>query len=315
MSYLWTLWLPIAFVAPLIWALESVLDLYLVHDVYHDEWDGTLISGAFMILPWLLPTLGILHFNAPPTQASVLALTGGALFLGSYIFYYRALFRFADSSLIHILWEVQVLVVPFLAWAWLNERLLPVHYLGIGLAFFGSTLVAVREGLLRQGFMHVAGSLFWAVLFFAGSMVVQKEAYRIADGQFFDVYLIFSLGGVLLAFGIMVVRPKITLSRVRRLANFKWNIVALLVISEIVSCGVIVFSQRAIDLSPSASFVAAIESTVPVFMMFLSLLLAVVFGHTRHDQIALLFRQQMLGWQEKLLAMALMSSGIYCIAG
>lgn len=312
---MWSLWLPLAFVAPLLWALVSVLDLYLVHGLYQDEWDGTLISGAFQLFPWLLVLLGLLHFTAPPTEAMLFALAGGGMFLASFFFYFRALFRHADSPLIHVLWNVSVLIVPILAWAWSDERLLPVHYVGIALAFIGSSLFAARGGLLRFGFLRVAGTMVWAVLLLSSSMVLQKEAYRYASNQFLDVYLMFSLGVVAAAIALAVLKPKMTAARIRRFAGFKARYIALLVFAEGVSFAGTVFSQRAIDLSPSPSFVAAIESFVPVFVMLLSLLLAGVFARLGHEQASTMFRNQMFGWQQKLMAISLMSSGIYCIAG
>lgn len=315
MVTLWYLWLPLAFVAPLLWALVSVLDLYLVHGLYQDEWDGTLISGAFQLFPWLLVLLGLLHFTVPPTEAILFALAGGGMFLASFFFYFRALFRHADSPLIHVLWNVSVLVVPVLAWAWSNERLLPVHYVGIALAFIGSSLFAARNGLLRLGFLRVAGTMVWAVLLLSSSMVLQKEAYRYAGNQFLDVYLIFSLGVVGAATALAALKPKTTAARIRRFAGFKARYIALLVFAEGVSFAGTVFSQRAIDLSPSPSFVAAIESFVPVFVMLLSLVLAGVFARLGREQASMMFRNQMLGWQQKLMAISLMSSGIYCIAG
>lgn len=299
----------------MVWALEGLLDLYMVHDVYQDEWDGMVISGLFMLVPWLLPALGILEFNSLPTQAMCLALLSGAIYLGSYWFYFRALFRFPDSPLIYVLWDTQVLVVPFLAWAWLDERLLPVHYFGIGLAFLGASLFSVRPGLLKNGFLTIVPSVFCAVFLFAAAMVVQDEVYRLAEGQFFDVYLTFLLGGALLAGLVVLVRPDVTRARLRRLARFSPGFIAIMGFSEIVSCSVILFSQRAIDLSPSVSFVSAIESSSTVFILLASLALAMIFERTRHKDVATLFRQQTTGWQEKLLAMTLLSVGIYCVAG
>jgi len=315
MNELWALWLPVAFVAPCLWALACVLDLYFVHGLYRDEWDGTLISGAFQFFPWLLVALGILRFTAPPTEAVLFALAGGGMFLASFFFYFRALFRHADSPLILVLWNVSVLVVPVLAWAWSGERLQFVHYLGIALAFAGSSLFAARGGLLRQGFLRVAGTMVWAVLLFSASMVLQKEAYRYAGNQFLDVYLIFSLGMVAAATTLAALNPRMTLARVRRFAGFEAKYITLLAFAEGVSFAGTVFSQRAIDLSPSPSFVVAIESSMPVFVMLLSLPLASVFARLNHEQASTMFRNQMLGWKEKLMAMALMSSGIYCIAG
>ena len=302
-------------VAPILWALVSVLDLYLVLNAYQDEWDGTLISGAFQLFPWLLVALGVLQFSPPQTEAMLLALAGGGMFLASFFFYFRALFRHADSALIHVLWNLAVLVVPLLAWIWSDERLLPLHYLGIGLAFFGSSLFAARAGLLRQGFLKVAGTMVWAVLLLSASMVLQKEAYRIAHNQFLDVYLIFSLGVVIAASALGALNPRSTLARVRRFAGFNNRFIALLVFSEAVSLAGTVFSQRAIQLSPSPSFIAAIESSVPVFIMLISLMMVALFSSLGREKASAMFRNQIIGWKEKLFAIALMSSGIYCIAG
>ena len=308
-------WLLIAMVAPILWALVSVLDLYLVLNAYQDEWDGTLISGAFQLFPWLLVALGVLQFSPPQTEAMLLALAGGGMFLASFFFYFRALFRHADSALIHVLWNLAVLVVPLLAWIWSDERLLPLHYLGIGLAFFGSSLFAARAGLLRQGFLKVAGTMVWAVLLLSASMVLQKEAYRIAHNQFLDVYLIFSLGVVIAASALGALNPRSTLARVRRFAGFNNRFIALLVFSEAVSLAGTVFSQRAIQLSPSPSFIAAIESSVPVFIMLISLMMVALFSSLGREEATAMFRNQIIGWKEKLFAIALMSSGIFCIAG
>jgi len=145
--------------------------------------------------------------------------------------------------------------------------------------------------------------------------VLQKEAYRYASNQFLDVYLIFSLGVVLAATALATLNPKVTAVKIRRFAGFEAKFIALLLFAEGISFAGTVFSQRAIDLSPSPSFVAAVESSVPVFVMLFSLLLASVFARLNHEQASTMFRNQMLGWKEKLIAISLMSSGIYCIAG
>ncbi len=314
MNALWDLWLPIAFVPPFLWALVSVLDLYFVHGLYQDEWDGTLISGAFQLFPWVLVALGLLPFAPPPMEAMLFALAGGATFLVSFFFYFRALFRYADSPMILVLWDFSVLVVPVMAWLWWNERLQSEHYLGIALAFVGSTLFVARDGLLRQGFLRIAGTMVWAVLLFSASMVLQEDAFRLAGDRFLDVYLISALGMVAAAVVVAALNPQATAVRVRRFAGYKTKYIVLLVFAEILSLGGTVFSQRAIDLSPSPSFVAAIESSTSMFVMILSLLMAGVFASLGREQASTMFRKQTLGWQQKLIAISLTASGIYFIA-
>jgi len=314
MGDIWVVWLPIAFVAPCQWALVSVLDLYFVRRAYQDEWDGTLISGTFQLLPWVLVPLGLINYTPLPMKTMALALAGGCMFLASFFFYFRALFRFADAALIQVLWNVAVLVVPLLAWIWSGERLQSVHYLGIALAFFGSTLLAARGGLLRNGLLRVAGTMVWAVLLLSASMVLQKDAYRLASGRFLDVFLVFSLGVAGAAAVLAALNPRATAARIRRFIGFKGKYIALFVFAESVSFAGTVFSQRAIDLSPSPSFVAAVESSVPAFVMLQSLVIAFVLARMGREEASKMFRNQILGWREKVIAIATMSVGIYFIA-
>ncbi len=247
-------------------------------------------------------------------EIMALAFAGGCMFLGSFFFYFRALFRFADAALIHVLWNVAVLVVPLLAWGWLGERLQPLHYFGIALAFCGSALFSSRGGLLRQGFLRVAGTMVWAVLLLSASMVLQKDAYRLASGQFIDVFLVFSLGVATAAAVLAVLNPRATASRIRRFIGFKGKYIALFVFAESVSFAGTVFSQRAIDFSPSPSFVAAVESSVPAFIMLQSLVIAFVLARMGREEASIMFRNQIFGWREKLIAISTMSIGIYCLA-
>ena len=308
------MWLPIAPVAPCLWALVSVLDLYFVRGAYQDEWDGTLVSGTFQLLPWVLVPVGLFDYTPLPMETMTPAFAGGCLFLASFFFYFRALFRFADAALIHVLWNVAVLVVPLLAWAWLGERLQPLHYFGIALAFFGSTLLASRGGLLRQGFLRVAGTMVWAVLLLSTSMVLQKDAYRHASGRFIDVFLVFSLGVAAAAAVLAALNPRATAARVRRIIGSKGKYIALFVFAESVSFTGTVFSQRAIQIAPSPSFIAAVESSVPAFVMLQSLVIAFVFACMGMDETSEMYRNQTRGWRAKLIAIATMSAGIYCLA-
>lgn len=314
MSDLTSLWLPIAFIAPILWALVSVLDLYFLHGAYQDEWDGTLISGIFQILPWLLVPVGLVHYTPLPLEAMVLALLGGSMFLASFFFYFRALFRFADAALVQILWNVAVLVVPFFAWIILDERLQLIQYLGIALAFFGLTRLASREGMLGQGFRRIAWSMVWAVLLMSASMVLQKDAYRIASGLFLDVYLTFSLGVAITAAMLAVANIQSTVTRIQRVAALDSRYFVLFVFAEFISILGTLSSQRAIDLSPSPSFVAAVESVSPIVLMLLSIIVASAFARQGIHSSSAMYHDQVLGWRKKVLAVVFISSGIYCIA-
>ena len=306
-------WLPIAFVAPLLWAAITALDLYFVHGPYQDEWDGTLISGSFQLLPWVLVPLGLVGFTLPAHEVVLLALCGGATFLAAIFFYLRAMFRFADAAMIHIVWNAAVLVVPFFAWLWSGEKLEPIHYGGIALVFVGTSVFVARRGALREGFLRVVGPMIWAVLLMSVSMVLQKDAYRLAGDRFLNVFLVFCLGAGVATLGITAFNAKSTVERIRRFSSFKIPLLLMFVIAECMAVAGTLFSQRAIDLAPSPSFVAAVESCTPVFVMMFSLLIAQVLLFGRHRNFAPMFRQQLVDWPLKLMAVAILGGGIALI--
>jgi drug/metabolite transporter (DMT)-like permease len=314
MTDLSSAWLLIAFVAPCLWALVSVLDLYFIRDAYQDEWDGTLISGTFQILPWILVPLGLIPFTTPPVNAVIHAFAAGFFFLAAFFFYFRSLFRHADAALIHVLWNMAVLVVPLLAWVWNREQLQAVHYVGIALAFLGSTLLASRSGLLRDGVLQVAGTMAWAVLCLSASMILQKDAFRIANGRFVDVFLVFCTGVGAATVLLAAINPRETLARFRRMLGFKAKYISLFVFAECISLAGTLFSQRAIDLSPTPSFVIAIESTVPAFVMLHSIAIAFILTRLGRADASEMFRNQFQGWREKVVAMSIMAVAIFCIA-
>lgn len=307
-------WLPIAFVAPFLWAMVNVLDLYFIRGAYQDEWDGTLISGIFQLLPWALVLVGFVNYTILPKAPMVLALAGGCMFLASFFFYFRALFRFSDAVMIQILWNVAVLVVPVFAWFWSDERLQPTHYLGIALAFFGLTRLASREAKLRHGLRKISWSMVCAVLLMSASMVLQKDAYRLSGDRFLDVYLTFSLGVAGAAVILAITNVNTTASRIRRVVSLHPKNLALFVVAEVVSILGTLSSQRAIDLAPSATFVAAVESTSPVAVMLLSMIVALALSRKGTDSTTTMFHGQILGWRKKMLAVLFISSGIYCIS-
>jgi hypothetical protein len=75
-------------------------------------------------------------------------------------------------------------------------------------------------------------------------------------------------------------------------------------------------SQRAIDVSPSVSFIAAIESTQPAFIMILSALIFAIFAilsFRKKELMRKLYEEQLVGFRTKAIAIIIMIIGIYLI--
>ena len=298
-------WLIIAFVAPVLWALCAVLDSYFVVNWYRDRYDATVVSGVFQSLPLLLVLFGIVRFSPPPAEVFFLATVSGLAFIVSFFCYFTALFNDNDSSLAQTFWAFSVPVVPFLAWLVFGEVLEFRHYVGVVLSFCG-ILALVLYQKTRRGVKvrHFALPMMGATLLFSLSMILSNKAY--AEGDFLNVFFVFCASAVIGSLIILLTgyrsRILVRLGEIVVLAkkNFFWFFV-----SEGLSLVAITTSQRALSLTPSATFIAMIEALVPVFIMLISFTLIWSYRITHHRQDHIMRRvllKQLSGVRVKLFA-------------
>lgn len=314
-------WLLLAFVAPLLWAAVTLLDTYFVHGVYTEAMDGAVISGLFQCLPWLLVLLGVVEFSYPGNESAACAVVAGALFLLSFLAYFKALFMVNDGALMQLLWNLSVLVVPFFAWLFIGERLEPAHYAGIALAFAGLAGFGFDARTRSRDARRIGLTMCLAVVAHALSMVASKQAYQrateshpLGGGDFWSLFLLFCAGAGAMAFVLLAQRGAApAVAQARRVARLSRRYFLLFVLAETLSLVGTLASQRAISLAPSVSFVVVVESLVPVFVMGGSLLLVAWLQAAGKADLATAYRRQFSNPGRKTLALALIAGGIYTI--
>lgn len=305
-------WLLIALIAPCLWAIVAIIDTHFVHGVYEDEYDGAVISGVFQSLPWFLVPLGIIGFAFPGTEVAVVALLAGGLILLSFFCYFKALFVSNDSALMQTFWNVSILVIPFFAWLFIGEVLTRTHYVGIVVAFIGIILFNFGRKVKKIGFFTIALPMFGAVVFLSLSMVVARMAYELTP-DFWSVFLLFSLGATIAAFAILAIGKKNPLQRAKKIANLSRKHFLFFTTAEGLSIVATLTSQKAISIAPAVSFVAVIESLVPVFVMIISLIIVLVFRNTKKIDV-ILYRNQFSDAGLKILALTFIVVSIYLIS-
>ena len=311
-EYIWKNWLIMAFFAPFFMALVNILDIHFVRNVYRDARDGVFISGIFQLIPWILVPLGLISFHLPDPMVFVLALmAGGFLSLAGY-FYFRTIFL-NDMVLVQTGANTSVLVVPFLAWLFTGEKLALVHYLGIALAFLGITILTFSKqkhpGRLRMFFLP----LFCMVSLLSFSMVLQGQVYRMMDGDFWTGFLLFILGGTLVAFGFFLRDSLGFRERLGHIFVLSRENLSVFILAESLGVLGIFVSQRAIDLSPSVSFVMVIESLLPIFVLFLSGILVIFFWFLGKKEALSIYVDQFTSVWFKLMAILIIVTGVYLI--
>lgn len=315
-------WIAVAFVAPALWALVALLDTYFIDGIYRDATDGAIISGLFQGLVWTLVPLGLIDLDYPGHRIAAYAVTAGALFLLSFLAYFRALFISNDGALMQVLWSLSILVVPFLTWLLMDETLANGHYLGIVLAFMGLGVFLSDARMRTRDGRFIAITMLGAIIALSGSMVLSKQAYNLATSAttasgstgFESVFLFYCLGSALVAFALIAARS------VTRGAIFALGLSTLgrkyffvFVVAESLSLGGSLASQRAIDLAPSVSYVAVIESLVPVYIMIFSMAAAWLFSLMGNERLATTYLVQFSNPGRKIVALCAIAGGIYII--
>lgn len=310
---LWGHWLFVVFLAPLFWALVNIIDVYFVSGVYEDEWDGIVVSSIFQLLPWLLPFFGIVSFVYPSTQVFALAFLGGSCLTIAFFLYFKTLFISNDIVVVGALWNLSVPLVPFLAWLLIDEQLAMQNYAGISLAFIGATVFAFHQKIKTRRFGRVVTLMSGAIVFLSLSMVVQSIVYRSIDSDFWSGFLSFSIGAVATGLLTLLFDRNSLRDRANHLYRITKAYFLVFFIAESLNLMAILSSQRAIDLSPSVSFVAVIESVVPVFVLILSLFAVLVFVWLDKFRAQQIYQDQLVGFKTKLLACCIIAAGIYLI--
>lgn len=311
LSSLTSSWLFMAFAAPMLWALVNVVDVYFCKEVYRDDYAATAISQIFQIIPWIaVPWIG---FTLPETRLALLAISGGFLVSISYFFYYRSIFSAGDVTLIQTIWNGTSIVVPILAYFLLSERLGIVQYVGIVIVLIGATLLSLGGKIIKTRTNKIIGNMIFTTILFSFALVVEDRVYE--SVPFRDGLLLFMLGSFLAGVCFLVIHLisdyKTKLLKVR--PNF---FIWFAVVAIIDLLGMTAF-QRAIDIAPSVSFVATIESFIPAFVMILSLIIVLfsflIKSLRKREEIKKMCQDQFIGWKTKTIAIVVMAAGVYLI--
>ena len=296
-------WFLFAFATPIIWAIVCLIDSCYVGDkVYRSAWDGPVISGLFSIAP-----LSICLLTAPSVIPTDTAATATATQLASYqknyaylvsclaavmyfahvYFYFRALFRLNDVANAEAINALSVVIVPIFAWFLLGERLSGAFYLAISLASIGliiagwSTLhriyanakLAISSDESSEAETQIAQcidvtvSLILAVSFYSLSMVLQSKALE--DLNFSEVTISFSATTLTLSVFVLAMHGKYRKQITQTIQRF----FPIFLCGEGLEILARLSGQRAIEIGPSVTAVALIQSTLPTVIIVLSLLL------------------------------------------
>ena len=296
------MWIAVAFAAPVLWAVSTHLDKYLV-DRYFKQTDvGPLLVFTGLInLPFIA---AILFFDANaielPLRSAALITVTGILYMGAMYFYLQAL-QSEDATVVAPFFQLAPIFTLALAYLVLHE--LPTLRQGEGgaLILAGGILLSFdpdrTSGRLRTRLIVLMIVCAFAL---AISSVVFK-LFAIRD-EFWSTTFWTYLGESIFGVGILLV-PSLRRAFTTLVRSNTKAVLAVNGANELINLSGSIIARYAFLLGPLA-VVQAIASTTTLFVFFFSVVISVFLPRIERERLSVRDVAQ------KGLAAALVAGGV-----
>jgi uncharacterized membrane protein len=268
-------WLLFAFSGPILWAISTHLDKYLVERYFKHSSVAVLLVFTSLIGLLLLPFIliyqpGVTALSLP----SILVIAfSGILYMTAMYFYLRAL-QTEEASVVAPFFQAAPLFGYGLGYIVLGETLSPTQLLG-GILIIGGTLfLSVRSGVQKTRYKTRLVVLMLACAFSLALSTVIFKLFAIRDEYWTTTFWTF-VGEAVFGFGLLAV----TMYRRQFFALLRSNTAAVLTLNganELINLGGGLGMRYALVLAP-LSLVQAIGSTSSLFVFIFGIALSVFF--------------------------------------
>ena len=200
------MWLTLAFLGPVSWAVSTHIDKYLVDRYFRDSDTAVLmlftaLTGVALLPPiwWMEPAI-----LEPPLIAIAVMMASGVLYMGAMLFYLRAI-QGEEASVVAPLFQASTLFTFLLGYIFLHERLSAIQLLGGGLVVTGALGLSFHGGLTMRGFKARLVLLMLGATFILAMSTVLFKFFAIRDDFWTTTFWTFVGEGL---FGILLfMRP------------------------------------------------------------------------------------------------------------
>ena len=278
------MWLLLAFLGPVCWAVSTHIDKYLVDRYIHDSDTAVLMLFTALVGVALLPLIwlfdpGILE----PTPTAILVMTAsGILYMSAMLFYLRAI-QSEEASVVAPLFQASTLFTFLLGYFFLHEKLAASQLLGGGLIVGGALGLSLRGGLEIRRFKMRLILLMLAATFVLALSTVLFKFFAVRDDFWTTTFWTFAGEGL---FGAaLLARPSY---RRQFAALFRRNpgaVIGINAANELINLGAGLGVRYAALLAPVA-LVSAISSTTTLFVFVFGILLTLFFPRLGREDLS-----------------------------
>jgi len=298
-------WLIYAFSGPVLWALSTHIDKYLVERYFKQGSVAVLmvftaITGA-LALPfvWLFEP-GVVALNH---ESMIIIAASGILYMSAIYFYLRAL-QTEEASTIAPFFQAAGVFGLILGYFILGEQISYSQIISILLIIAGSVILSLRFG---QGTSHVKKQLFILMFFCALAISLSSLIFKFfAIRDEFWTTTFWNFFGQAL-FGVILMLAAENRKQFSEMIHA--NAGALLsvnIANELINLGGNLGVRYTLLLAP-LGIVQAISSTTSFFVLFFGVILSLFFPNLAREEISI------CNLMQKIIATILVVAGVLLI--
>jgi len=266
-------WLLFAFSGPILWAISTHLDKYLVERYFKHSSIAVLLVFTALAGLLLLPFIWLYRPDVIDLDARSIALMtlSGLLYMGAMYFYLQAL-QSEEASVIAPFYQASPLFGYALGYLVLGETLTPMQLVGGALIIGGTLLVSLGPAVRGKFRTRVAALMLVCAFSLALSSLIFK-IFAVRE-QFWATTFWMFVGEAIFGAALLAIAS----FRQEFIRLLRSNTAALLTINganELINIGGGLGNRYALVLAP-LSLVQAIGSTTTLFVFIFGILLTLV---------------------------------------
>lgn len=277
-------WLAFALCGPILWAISTHLDKYLVERYFKDADVAVLLLFTALMGLVLMPIIAF--FEPTVFQRDLLSIAlmtlSGLLYMGGIYFYLRAL-QSHEASVVAPFFQSSPLFGYVLAYLVLGETLTGRQLAGLALIVFGVLSVSIVGGRHRERFRWKLAALMLTCGFVMSLSTLIFKAFAVKDEFWATTFWMFA-GEALFGIGFLCIGSY----RQQFLDLLRRNGGALLAINasnELINLGGGLANRYALLFAP-LSIVQAIGSTTTLFVFAIGVLLTLLFPKLSREDLS-----------------------------
>ena len=298
-------WVALAFFGPVLWAISTHIDKYLVERFFKDSDVGALLIFTALIgVPGMPLIAAFTDVTSIGRTGIIVTSVSGLLYLTAIYFYLRALQQ-EEASVIAPLFQTSTLFTYIIAYFVLHETLNGWQLFGGALVMASAVVSSYDPGGTHRFKWSVVAPILVCTAVLAGSSVMFK--YFAIQDAFWPVTF-WSFAGQAVFGAVLLAIPEIRRQFFGMFRKHPGPVIGINAANELINLGGGLAARYASLLGP-VSLVQAIGGTTSFFVFAFGVILSLFFPNLGRENLS---RRNLI---QKGIAVALIIAGVILIGG